>query len=268
MKKHLLATTALSLIHLSAYANANAASKMYVCETPQNVDLDQTDYEALTWVEIKSVGSRGETGKKTNIIMYNTWDTAVVQKAKGLTDAGSPELEVARIPTDAGQIILRAAGAVGNNDNYAFREVRADGTNGNAGTIKYNRGLVGGPTSPGGRNEDFDLEVFTLGLQQEEIIVNPLAGGNPPILTVEPTITGTATVGEILTSSTATFTGDATIARSYQWFMGGVAIAGANASTFTLTSAQLGKIISVRVTGTNDSGSAYGFSAPTSAVTS
>lgn len=266
MKKHLLATTALSLIHASANANANAASKMYVCATAQNVNLVQTDYEALTWVEIKSIGSRGETGKKTNIIMYNTWDTSVVQKAKGITDAGSPELEVARIPTDPGQIILRSAGAVGNNNNYAFKEVRADGIGANVGTVKYNRGLVGGPTSPGGRNEDFDLEVYTLGLQQEEIVVNPLAGGVAPTMTVVPAITGTATVGQTLTSDNGTFTGDATITYAYQWFAGGVAISGATASTFVLTSTQTGKKISVRVTGTNLSGSAYGFSALTAAV--
>lgn len=255
-----------ALLAASAFANANAASRMFVCATPQNNDLLQADYEALTWVEIKAIGSRGETGKTTNMLSYDTWDTKVSQKAKGITDAGSPELEVARIPTDPGQLILRAAGAVGNNNNYAFKELRSDGTTSSNGTVKYNRGLVAGPKSPGGRNEDFDLEVFTLGLQQEEIVVNPLAGGVAPTLTVNPAITGTATVGQVLTSNTGTFTGDATITYAYQWFAGGVAISGANASTFTLTSAQLGKVMTVRVTATNASGSASGYSAATSAV--
>lgn len=256
----------LMIIAAAAFANANAASKLYVCATPQNAELSQGDYEALAWVEIKSVGSRGETGKITNILTYDTWDTTVIQKAKGMTDAGSPEIEVARIPTDPGQMILRAAGAVGNNNNYAFREVRADGTTPTNGTHKYNRGLVAGPRSPGGRNEDFDLEIFTLALQQEEIVVNPLAAGAAPVLTVIPAITGTAEVGETLTSSTGTFTGDAVITYAYQWFAGGVAISGANASTYDLTAAELGKIITVRVTATNDSGSAFGFSEATAAV--
>lgn len=251
---------------VAAYANSNAASKIFVCATPQNSDLDQVAYEALTWVEIKGIGNLGETGKSTNILTYPTWDTSVVQKAKGLTDAGSPTLEVARIPTDPGQTILRTAGAVGNNNNYALKILRADGTESDNGTVQYNRGLVGGPTRPNGANEDFDLEVFTFGLQQEEIVVNPLGSGVAPTLTVIPAITGIAEVGETLTSDTGTFTGDAVITYAYQWFAGGVAISGATASTFDLTSAQLGKVITVRVTATNDSGSAYGFSEATSAV--
>lgn len=266
MKKFLLTSAIVPLLSVAAFANANAASRFFVCATPQNVDLLQGDYEALTWVEVKSIGSRGETGKKTNIINYDTWDTKVTQKAKGITDAGSPEIEVARIPTDAGQIIMRAAGAVGNNNNYAFKELRSDGTTLTNGTVRYNRGLVTGPTSPGGRNEDFDLEVYMLGLQQEEIVVNPLAGGVAPTMTVAPAITGTAQVASVLTSSTGTFTGDATITYAYQWFIGGVAKAGANASTYTPVTADIGKVATVRVIGTNNSGSATGFSAATSAI--
>ncbi len=155
-------------------ANTNAACKWYICATEQDSDLNQTGYEALTWVEIKGIGNVGETGKSTNVLTYPTWDTTVVDKAKGLTDAGSPTFEVARDPNDAGQDILRTAGAVGNNHKYAFKEVRADAatTNG-TGTTIYNRGIVGGPTRPNGANEDFDLEVFNLGFVQEEIVVDP-----------------------------------------------------------------------------------------------
>lgn len=258
---------ALALLAVTAFANANAASRLFVCATPQNVDLSQADYEALTFTEIKAVGSRGEMGKTTNILTYDTWDTKVIQKAKGMTDAGTVALELARIANDPGQLILRAAGAVGNNNNYAFMELRADGLTPDTGTRIYNRGLVGGPTRPGGRNEDFDLENFTLGFQQEEIVVDPTVAGNPPTLTVTPAITGTAEVGENLTLSNGTFTGDATIAYQYQWFAGGVAISGATANTFLLTSAQLGKVITGRVHATNNSGSAYGYSAPTATVT-
>tara|TARA_R110000851_G_scaffold66998_4_gene151131 strand:- start:281 stop:784 length:504 start_codon:yes stop_codon:yes gene_type:complete len=155
-----------------AFANTNAAVSMFICATPQNVDVNQTAYEALTWVEITGIGSRGETGRSTNIVNYDTWDTTVTQKAKGVTDAGSPELELARIPTDAGQVLLRAAGVVGNGNNYAFKEERNDSAGATA-TIIYNRGLVTGPKRPGGRNEDFDLEVFMLGFNQEEIVVDP-----------------------------------------------------------------------------------------------
>lgn len=266
MKKMLLATTMLSVLFATAFANSNAASRLFVCATPQNNDLQQVDYEALSWVEVKGVGSRGETGKNTNILTYDTWDTVVIDKAKGITDAGSPELELSRIPTDPGQIILRAAAAVGNNNKYAFKELRADGTSPTNGTVLYNRGLVTGPRRPGGRNEDFDLEVFTLGLVQEEIVVNPTTSGTAPTFTAIPAITGTPTTGQTLTSSTGTVTGTATITYAYQWFAGGVAIPGATASTFVLTASQTGKIMQVRVQATNSIGLASAMSAATSAV--
>lgn len=257
-----------NLLSVAAFANTNAASKIYVCATAQNTDLDQTGYEALTWVEIKGIGNLGEAGTTTNILNYPTWSETVIQKAKGLSDAGSPTLEVARLPSDAGQDVLRTAAAVGNNNNYAFKILRSDGTTSTNGTVIYNRGMVAGPTRPNGSNEDFDLEVFTLAFQQEEIIVDPLAGGTAPTMTVAPAITddGSPAVGETITVSTGTFTGDATITYTYQWFAGGVAITGATTNSYELTASEVGKIITCRVVATNDSGSAYGFSAPTIAV--
>lgn len=247
-------------------ANTNAASKWYVCETPQNRDLTEADYNGLPWTLIKGVGNVGETGKTTNILTYNTWDTTVADKAKGITDAGSPTFEVARDPEDPGQQILRDAGAVGNNNTYAFRCVRADGPIGGTGTVFYNRGLVGGPTRPNGQNEDFDLEVFTLGFVQEEIVVLPTTGGKAPVLTVSPEVSGTATVGETLTCSTGTFTGDAPIEYSYSWFANGVLVAGANSSTYELTEADTGKVFACRVMAKNAAGNATGFSNTTEAV--
>jgi hypothetical protein len=161
-----------------AFFNTNSGKKLYVCSTAQGTDLDATGFAALTWVQVKGVGSHGEAGSSTNILSYDTWDTSVVQKAKGMTDAGSPEIELARIPTDAGQVILRAAALT--NLNYAFKIEGNDKPTTEVGatpTIIYNRGLVTGPKRPLGRNEDFDLEVFTLAFQQHEVIVDPI---DPP----------------------------------------------------------------------------------------
>jgi len=247
-------------------ANTNAASKIYICATAQNSELDQTGYEALTWVEITGIGRRGEIGKNTNIVNYNTWDTNVIQKAKGMTDAGSPELEVARSATDAGQILLRTAAAVGHNSNYAFKEVRADGVSGATGTVIYNRGLVVGPKRPGGGNEDFDLEIFMLAFQQEEIVVAPSSAGTAPYVTAVPTISGTATVGQTLTGANGTWAGDATITYAYQWYANNIAISGATSGTYVLLAAQSGKRITLRVTASNASGNASATTSPTSAV--
>jgi hypothetical protein len=157
------------------FANTNAGRKLFMCTTPQPAALTQVAYAALVWLEIKGVGSLGETGSKTNILSYDTWGDDVIQKAKGMTDAGSPEIESAYDPDDAGQNALRAAALT--NLNYAFRVDGNDQPNTNVGskpTIRYNRGLVSGPTQPNGRNEDFVVEKFTLGLQQRQITVPPV----------------------------------------------------------------------------------------------
>lgn len=155
-------------------ANTQKNVKFSICVTPQPDDLDQEDFEALTWVLVGQVGSVGETGLTTNIVTYDTLDTEVTQKAKGISNAGDPTVECARKYDDAGQIAMRAAAKT--NFNYAFKLERNDAPDAETtNTIIYNRGLVTGPTRPNGRNEDFDLEVFTLGLQQDEIVVNPEA---------------------------------------------------------------------------------------------
>lgn len=265
MRRSVLFATAAAVANLAAFVNTNSGAALYICATPQPNDLNQAGFEGLTWVRIGAVGNVGETGNKTNMLTYDTWDTDVVQKAKGMTDAGSPTIECARNPTDAGQIILRAAAAT--NLNYAFKKVGNDNVAvGTQPTIRYNRGLVSGPTEPNGRNEDFDLEVFTLGLQQRQITVDPTSAGNPPVLTVAPAITGTAQVASVLTCSTGTFTGDATIVRTYQWYAGGVLITGATANTYLPVTGDIGKVITCRVIGTNAAGSAQGWAPPTAAV--
>lgn len=148
-------------------ANTLKGMKFYVCSTAQNADLDQAGFEALAWVEVSNTGSVGETGSKTNLVSYDELATDVTQKNKGITDAGSPDVECARNPNDPGQVIMRSIGAHTDINNYAYKWVKRDGT------VHYYRGVCAGPTRPNGRNEDFDLEVFTLGLNQAEVTVNP-----------------------------------------------------------------------------------------------
>lgn len=150
-----------------ANPKTNKGSTHWVCATPQPNDLDLAGYEALTWVQVKKVGSFGETGRNTNIVSYDTLDTVVSQKDKGITNAGDPPMEVARIYDDPGQIIMRTAGAPDDDDIYAMKEVKRDTT------VIYRRGIITGPVRPGGRNEDFDLEVYNIGLVQDEIVDNP-----------------------------------------------------------------------------------------------
>jgi hypothetical protein len=92
----------------------------------------------------------------------------------------------------------------------------------------------------------------------------------PPLNTVVPAISGTLAEGELLTSSTGTWTG--AVSYAYQWIRrdsGGlnpVNIGGATASTYTLVSADIGNTIQVKVTATNTGGSTQAVSAVSGVV--
>jgi len=78
-----------------------------------------------------------------------------------------------------------------------------------------------------------------------------------------PTVTGTAKVGSTLTAATGTW-GPTPVTLAYQWYRSGVAISGATATTYALTASDLGKAMTVKVTGSRAS---YASTAKTSAAT-
>lgn len=64
-----------------------------------------------------------------------------------------------------------------------------------------------------------------------------------------PSVTGTARVGRVLIAGTATW-GPGTVTKSYRWLRDGAPITGATGASYTLAAADLGRKVSVRVTGT------------------
>lgn len=94
-------------------------------------------------------------------------------------------------------------------------------------------------------------------------------GGNlpaSPANTVAPSITGTAQVGATLTAANGTWTGRETPALSRQWRANGTAIPGATGATYVPIVGDVGKVITVAVTGINTIGKATAVSAATAAV--
>ncbi|HEX8052110.1 MAG TPA: hypothetical protein VF517_03895 [Thermoleophilaceae bacterium] len=93
-----------------------------------------------------------------------------------------------------------------------------------------------------------------------------------PANTAAPVVTGTPTDGSTLSSTTGAWTGTPTIAFARQWRRCDAAgascadIAGATGATYTLTSADIGATIRVRVTATNAGGSASASSTASATV--
>lgn len=81
-------------------------------------------------------------------------------------------------------------------------------------------------------------------------------GGIPPSNTVAPVISGTAVVGQILSSTTGTWIGTPIPTYTYQWYRGANPISGATSSTYTLVQADATFAVTCEVTATNVVGSA------------
>jgi hypothetical protein len=85
---------------------------------------------------------------------------------------------------------------------------------------------------------------------------NVIRGGLLPINTVAPVVSGTNTVGSLLTTTDGTWSGSLPITYTYQWLRNGLNISGATSSTYTLVTADSSNVVSCKVTATNSVGSA------------
>lgn len=85
-----------------------------------------------------------------------------------------------------------------------------------------------------------------------------------PVNTALPTIAGTLTVGQTLTTTPGTWLSSPTLTR--QWMRGGTAIASATGLTYVLVTTDVGFAITVVETATNDGGIVSATSSATSAI--
>jgi hypothetical protein len=82
-----------------------------------------------------------------------------------------------------------------------------------------------------------------------------LASEFPPVNSVAPSVSGTGTVGQVLTCAPGTWSNSPTT-YGYAWLRNGIVIGGAAASTYTLVAGDSGTNASCRVTATNPAGTA------------
>lgn len=156
--------------------------------------------------------------------------------------------------------------AVGGSGTYVFSltdsagsKVQVAGTNG----VNLQAGVAASTPS------SFSITVTTTGgtpnfTQTFLITALPILPANSGGANL-PVISGSTVVGNVLTATTGSWTGSATITYSYQWKRGATNI-GSNANTYTTTVADIGSTITVIVTATNAAGSANATSAATTAI--
>jgi hypothetical protein len=146
----------------------NIGGKLYIAAAgaipaAQNTDLDESGFNGISsWVEIPNVGNIGDTGVDQNMVSYPIWGSALAVQLKGSATGAQAEIRVLDVDSN-GLNALKAAAAVTNLNNYAFKIEWPDGS------IEFNRGVVGAPSYSKGANEDFSEAVFTLALNQEPV---------------------------------------------------------------------------------------------------
>ncbi len=92
--------------------------------------------------------------------------------------------------------------------------------------------------------------------QAQSLVTDVVAPTSTPANTGAPALSGTAAVGQTLTCSQGTWTGNPTPTFAYQWKRDDANIAGATASTYTVVAGDAGHALTCTVTATNARGSA------------
>lgn len=105
------------------------------------------------------------------------------------------------------------------------------------------------------------MSVFGLGISIMASARRAMTGKKPSNITL-PVISGTAAVGQTLTTTNGSWSSNAGVPTfAYQWLANGVAIGGATANSYLLTATEQTKTITVQVTASNAVGSTTATSA-------
>jgi hypothetical protein len=192
--------------------------------------------------------------------------TADIDKAITVTMmAGATGYIAVPVTSAATATVVAATAGAGSatvvNTTDVLTTVTSGWASGTTFTYQWYRGTtaISGATSigytPTSADRDTTLKVQVSGTAPglNPVAVFSAAKNYTLTATGTPTITGTKTVGSVLTAVDGqTYTtvdgAPSTITRSYEWFRDGTAIASATASTYTLVTADVGKVITARLT--------------------
>lgn len=245
---------------------ATAGSKLYIGSAPMNSgdSLVVSAFDAVVWTEVKGMTNLGGDGGGAELITSGQIDSAYIRKLKGLRNAGAMQVVADLDYADAGQLALIAAEKT--RDTYPFKIRFNDAPAGGTPSERYFVALVMSASEQWNEANSVMALNSTLEIDSNIVRVAASVGGSAPDNTALPAITGTATVGQTLTGSNGTWTGDPTPSLSRQWFADGESLPGKTASTLLLAAEHEGAVITFMVTASNYHGTAHALSAPTSAV--
>ncbi|MEA5117979.1 MAG: NosD domain-containing protein, partial [Propionicimonas sp.] len=208
------------------------------------------------------VGIRVVTGKTGTVkhfantfSSYQAANELVSESADGLTVAPlyvAPTVGLTRIPSaqDWGSVRVTISGNTADSRvpaSYAvtlFKDGKAVTTKS---SLAISTTTVDFPLSSAG-SYTAEVKLTAMGGQVAKTSTAVVVAAATFTTTPKPVITGSAKVGAKLTASAGTWVPSATLA--YQWSRDSSTISGATGSTYTLTGADYGKAITVKVTGT------------------
>jgi len=129
------------------------------------VTYDAAGYQdtGMDWTTVGQVENWGNHGVKANVIEFTPVDTGVVTKMKGSKNYGAMPLIIGSIPSDAGQVICKAASE--SNNHYSAKLVYYDGE------VHYLDVIVSSFEYQDGAANDVSRIAVTLDLCRAQVVV-------------------------------------------------------------------------------------------------
>lgn len=149
-------------------------SVISICTTPQSSELDQTGFEALTYVTAGKVISEPPFGVTENTVPQDYVDQSYTRKFKGFKTPAGGDMTFGIDPDEAGQAEFKTA--AGTRFAYAIKIERDDSPDGGVAmtnTVMYGRVLVMGGLIDGGEGEALDIVSYGIEHVQIPVIVDP-----------------------------------------------------------------------------------------------
>jgi len=146
-------------------AFTSAGTKLEIA-AEQPASHDASGFQALTYTQIGEVTDIGEYGAEYEVVTHNPIAERRTIKRKGTKDDGSQTLQLARVPSDAGQsILIEGADGTEVDTVHSFKVTLQDGT------VQYYTGQIYSfTTNIGGSNQIVGSSV-TVELDNEVIEV-------------------------------------------------------------------------------------------------